>query len=134
MQSKQMITAKDVIEILGGEKVDEIREEPLSPTGRLLLKFLKVSVKQLEEYYEQGRRLRGDDQQIVPGDCETCPAYSEWPDHEAKYYCFYDAYFGGRSAKAVPARRENCRLLPDNGMVLGQPYKDGLVIPIGKIV
>lgn len=104
-----MITVKDVIDILGGEIVDKIVEEPLSPTGRLLRKFLIVRGKEVEENYRRGRELRGDDLRIEPGDCANCPAYAKWPGHNETYYCFRNAYLLGRSGRPEIPSKENCR-------------------------
>ncbi len=55
--------------------------------------------------------LLGSDRE--PGKCETCRAGGYWPGHGSGLWCFYEAMFLGKSAKAQPAsvRRKNCPLL-----------------------
>ena len=55
--------------------------------------------------------LLGSDRE--PGKCETCRAGGYWPGHGQGLWCFYEAMFLGKSAKAQPAsvRRQDCPLL-----------------------
>jgi hypothetical protein len=47
-----------------------------------------------------------------PGDCEKCPAHGFWDGHGPDPFCFYEATFLGKSAKAQLAktRQNNCPL------------------------
>ena len=47
-----------------------------------------------------------------PGKCETCRAGAYWEGHGQGLWCFYEAMFLGKSAKAQPAsvRRQDCPL------------------------
>lgn len=49
---------------------------------------------------------------IAGGDCESCPAGAKWEWKGPGLWCFYSAYFLGKSAKAIPCLQAaiNCPL------------------------
>jgi len=50
-----------------------------------------------------------------PGDCDACPAYGHREEKGPEPFCFYEAYFLGKSvlAQLAEERRENCPLEED---------------------
>ena len=50
-----------------------------------------------------------------PDDCENCPAGAKWEWKSIGMWCFYSAYFLGKSAKPIPCfeASQNCQLKND---------------------
>lgn len=50
--------------------------------------------------------------ELIPGDCNACPAGGKWPWYGKGLWCFYEAYFLGKSAKPklCDDQYKNCQL------------------------
>jgi hypothetical protein len=54
----------------------------------------------------------GGNRCFSPGDCEKCPACGYWDWHGPGLWCFYHAYFLGKSGHPIRSKtaKENCPL------------------------
>ena len=54
--------------------------------------------------------LKGNDIDLIPGDCKRCPAGGEWDWKGSGMWCFYSAYFLGMAANPVKCgtAKRNC--------------------------